>query len=571
MDAIEELRSEHGQLRAWVDQLERALPVAETCLPAVSVRVTALADLLASHLQKEFLLIGLVSEPLDATGASAPARLAQDVARERERLHRLGAQLAAATPRNAAPLVEELREAVRQLRHAWAEEESGVFPLLERAVPPAAQPDALHLFHLLSDRGASASVADSQKPPVGVPELLWQACDAMMVIDEERRILAVNPAMERLMGHAASELVGRQQCSALFACHTDTGCSLSEQPARCPGIRAMRRGRPVEAATYLIRTPASRTVPVCASYTPLPAGPNGKVCALAVLRDVRVLQRQERRLLRQATTDLLTGLPNRASFLRSLSEHLARARRLPVPCAVAMADLDGFKAYNDRHGHHAGDALLAAIAGQLTAGHRGADTVARFGGDEFVLCVPDADAATAMAAAERLRKVIAEAAPSDPPVTISFGVAACPDDGEAAEALLAKADERLYAAKRRGGNRVVGPAYGPERRRHRRHDVALPVRFADEALEEGVTRDIGLGGLRCYVSAPVTEPPVVGRVVRIALPVPPEFRDLLPTEDLSGFVRVLRAQPLGRVLAGRQRFELAFTFADDARVTPALR
>lgn len=564
MDAIEELRFEHGQLRGWVDQLERALPVAETCLPAVSARVTTLADLLAKHLQKEFLLIGLVSESLDATGVSTPARLAQDVARERERLHRLGAQLAAA-PKNAAPLVEELREAVRHLRQIWAAEESGVFPLLERTVPPAAQPDALHLFHLLSECGGPAPATPQEAPP-GVPELLWQACDAMMVIDDQRRILAVNPAMERLMGHAASELVGRQQCSALFACHTDTGCSLAEQADRCPGMRAMRRGRPVEAATYLIRTPAGRTVPICASYTPLPARADGTVCALAVLRDVRVLQRQERRLLRQATTDLLTGLPNRASFLRGFSEHLARARRLPAPCAVAMADLDGFKAYNDRHGHHAGDALLAAIAGQLMAGHRGAEMVARFGGDEFVLCFPDADAGTAMAAAERLRKVVAEAAPADPPVTISFGVAVCPDDGQAAEELLAKADERLYAAKRRGGNRVVGPAYGVERRQHRRHDVTLPVRFAGEAFEEGVTRDISLGGLRCYVSSPVIEPPVVGRVIQMTLPVPPEFRDILPVEDFSGSVRVLRVQPLGRVLAGRQRFELALALEAGAGV-----
>lgn len=555
MDAVEELRSEHGQLRRWVDQLECTLPVAEACLPLVSARVTALADLLARHLQKEFLLIGLVSEPLDVTGASVPAQLAQEVAREREQLHRLGAQLADA-PRNAAPLVEELGEVVRHLRQTWAAEESSVFPLLERMVPPVAQPDAQHLFHLLSDRGRRAPASPPEVLP-GVPELLWQACDAMMVIDAQRRILAVNPAMERLMGHAASELVGQQQCSALLACHTDTGCSLAEQPGRCPGMRAMHRGRPVEAATYLIRTPAGRTVPVCASYTPLPTGPDGTVCALAVLRDVRVLQRQERRLLRQATTDLLTGLPNRASFLRSFSEHLARARRVPAPCAVAMADLDGCQAYNDRHGHHAGDALLAAIAGQLAAGHRGADIVARFGGDEFVLCLSDADGAIAMAAAERLRKFVAETSPADPPVTISFGVAVCPDDGQAAEALLAKADERLYAAKRRGGNRVVGPAHAVERRRHRRHDVALPVRFAAEALEEGLTRDLSLGGLRCYASAPVTEPPVVGRVIRMALPIPHEFHDLLPAEDLSGFVRVLRVQPLGRVLSGRQRFELA--------------
>ncbi|GEM_PF-6289713 len=444
MDAIQELWFEHGQLRGWVDQLERALPVAETCLPAVSVRVTTLADLLARHLQKEFLLIGLVSESLDAAGTLAPpARLAQDVARERERLRRLGAQLAAATPRNAAPLVEELGKVVRHLRQTLAAEESGVFPLLERAVPPAAQPDALHLFHLLSDCSGPAPVSPPETLP-GVPDLL-----------------------------------------------------------------------------------------------------------------------------RQATMDLLTGLPNRASFLRSLPEHLARARRVPAPCAIAMADLDGFKTYNDRYGHHAGDALLAAIAGQLAAGHRGADLVARFGGDEFVLCIPDADGATAMAAAERLRKIVAEMAPADPPVTISFGVAVCPDDGQAVEALLAKADERLYAAKRRGGNRVVGPAYASEQRRHRRHDVALPVGFAAEAFEEGITRDIGLGGLRCYVSAPMIEPPVVGRVIRMALPVPTELRDRLSAEDFSGFVRVLRVQPLGRVLAGRQRFELALAFETGASLRAA--
>lgn len=162
---------------------------------------------------------------------------------------------------------------------------------------------------------------------------------------------------------------------------------------------------------------------------------------------------------RLANIDPLTGLGNRAAMLRKLSIECERNSRNRQACCVAILDLDHFKTVNDRFGHHAGDTVLRSIASLLAASVRPYDEVFRYGGDEFVLCLPNADLRTAWAVVERLR--LRAASWSVPikhadalKVTLSIGVAPLsPAPGVTAS--LELADAALYAAKARGRNALV--------------------------------------------------------------------------------------------------------------------
>ena len=160
--------------------------------------------------------------------------------------------------------------------------------------------------------------------------------------------------------------------------------------------------------------------------------------------------------MRQARSDPLTGLANRAAFLEACFKEIKRASRHSGKLAVAMMDLDGFKGYNDQHGHLAGDELLKGITQRLQVGRRATDLVARYGGDEFALLLPETDAAGAVTLTERLCHGVARA---HPPMTLSIGVAVYPEDGTSTESLLSRADRRLYQAKEVGGNRVISPSW----------------------------------------------------------------------------------------------------------------
>ena len=148
-----------------------------------------------------------------------------------------------------------------------------------------------------------------------------------------------------------------------------------------------------------------------------------------------------------ARTDPLTGVPNRRVWEEELPRELERARRMGTGMCVAMIDLDNFKAYNDRHGHQAGDLVLKEAASAWRAEVRSTDLLARYGGEEFVLLLPTCALEDAIRIVERLRLVT-------PLVTCSVGLA-CWDFQEASEELVERADQALYAAKAEGRNRYV--------------------------------------------------------------------------------------------------------------------
>lgn len=168
------------------------------------------------------------------------------------------------------------------------------------------------------------------------------------------------------------------------------------------------------------------------------------------------------RLAEQSTTDGLTGIPNRRRFDEVAAVEWQRAQRQKTMLAVGLVDVDFFKAYNDHHGHIAGDECLRALARALAGAVRvGGDFVARFGGEEFVVLIPGRDESEAIGALQRLRTIVqslalphGHSAVADV-VTVSIGMAAAvPGPGDRFAELLGRADARLYRAKESGRNRV---------------------------------------------------------------------------------------------------------------------
>ena len=161
----------------------------------------------------------------------------------------------------------------------------------------------------------------------------------------------------------------------------------------------------------------------------------------------------------RATHDELTGLPNRATVIETLTKELSRSGRIGRAMAVVMVDIDHFKAINDAHGHLAGDAVLAATAGRMLQLLRPYDTIGRFGGEEFLLVIPECGRDDALLVAERLCAGIADhAVPHEGAmlsVTLSAGVAwAAADRIPGIDTMIAVADQALYRAKAAGRNCV---------------------------------------------------------------------------------------------------------------------
>jgi diguanylate cyclase (GGDEF)-like protein len=173
----------------------------------------------------------------------------------------------------------------------------------------------------------------------------------------------------------------------------------------------------------------------------------------------RLVDAQER-LQFEATHDVLTGLSNRRAILEDLEEELERQQRTGNSVCVLMADADHFKKINDAYGHSVGDEVLREVGERMTAALRRYDSLGRYGGEEFLVILPQCDGNSALASAERLRKAVADLPVSTNAgpirVTVSIGLIAAEGSSEGVDCstLLSKVDEALYRAKTYGRNRV---------------------------------------------------------------------------------------------------------------------
>lgn len=172
----------------------------------------------------------------------------------------------------------------------------------------------------------------------------------------------------------------------------------------------------------------------------------------------RQLELQRAELETLATRDPLTGLFNRREFVRQAQEELARAQRQGTALSLLMVDLDHFKSINDRFGHPVGDEVLRHVARLMTHAIRKTDRVARFGGEEFVLLLPDTPEADALHLANKLRQTLADTpiVSLGIPVTASIGLACMPESTvQTLDALLQHTDRAMYQAKHQGRNQTV--------------------------------------------------------------------------------------------------------------------
>lgn len=329
--------------------------------------------------------------------------------------------------------------------------------------------------------GLLATIVDTA--PVGI-----------IVIDPTGRILLVNIEIESLLGYDRGELLGRPVELLVPQANRGEHARWRERFQNHPDTRLMGRGRDVSACckdgseviVEVALRPLDTELGVMVVATLVDVSERRRLHELTrragELLETRVrertaelenalrtnesllgdLERQRLTLEQLSREDPLTGLSNRREFERRLTEEIQRAERLDMPLSVAMLDLDHFKNVNDRFGHAVGDLVLQRVAALIRRQIRVIDVLARHGGEEFALVIPATRPEDSVELCERIRQSFHEFAwhtlhPGlTAPVTISIGVAHW-RRGTDAKSVLDEADRNLYAAKRKGRDRVVAP------------------------------------------------------------------------------------------------------------------
>ncbi|MHC4861047.1 MAG: GGDEF domain-containing protein, partial [Planctomycetota bacterium] len=172
------------------------------------------------------------------------------------------------------------------------------------------------------------------------------------------------------------------------------------------------------------------------------------------------LGRQAAKLRALAAMDELTGVNNRRNLMKLLQKEIDRAKRYGSPLSAVMVDIDHFKKFNDTYGHQAGDTILTEVAQLITAASRDIDIIGRYGGEEFLVILPETHVDQAIVYAERLRAGVehfgkqSQKAFPRCPLTISVGVTALTRERDGIEQVVRRVDHALYAATERGRNRV---------------------------------------------------------------------------------------------------------------------
>jgi diguanylate cyclase (GGDEF)-like protein/PAS domain S-box-containing protein len=280
--------------------------------------------------------------------------------------------------------------------------------------------------------------------------ILSSIADGVLSTDHLGRVNFINPIGEDLLGKRSSQ-IARKNLEEVFLIQ-------DEETGKVTGItkEIISSGLPNNRNLYLLRR--EDRIPVELKASLIKNEQNEIVGSVLIFRDITLRKLQEERLSYLAIHDSLTGLPNRLLFIDRLKMSLEQAKRKKLKVGVLMLDLDFFKTINDTYGHSFGDLVLIKAAKRLSQLLRKSDTVARFGGDEFMVLLGElSSVSTGLRVADRIvqafnlpfsiegRAIIS---------TASIGLAIFPDDGEETEELIKKADIALYAAKEAGRNNV---------------------------------------------------------------------------------------------------------------------
>ena len=279
--------------------------------------------------------------------------------------------------------------------------------------------------------------------------------------DRDGRITAANSAAQRILGLSLDQLQGRSSIDPRWQALREDGSGFPGD--QHPAMVALRTGQPVNDVLMGVAVPDRGYAWLLVNAMPLYR--NGEIDQVyASFEDItqRVLLSKELQL--QATTDFLTGAANRRRLMERLQVEVDRVHRHPATrCSVLAIDLDLFKRVNDTRGHAAGDAVLRHVTRLMQQCTRQNDLVARSGGEEFTLLLPDTDGPEALVLAERLRARLADEAVvvlgQAVPQTVSIGIGLIAATDTTPDPVLARADAALYLAKKAGRNtvRLAGP------------------------------------------------------------------------------------------------------------------
>ncbi|BAN34039.1 PAS/PAC sensor-containing diguanylate cyclase/phosphodiesterase [Sulfuricella denitrificans skB26] len=283
-------------------------------------------------------------------------------------------------------------------------------------------------------------------------EITSELGDGIYVLDRNGQLTFMNKAAEHLLGWTEAELLGQ---NAHEAFHYQKPDGSHVPVCDCPVYQSIHSGETYRILEDYFTCKDGTLFPVSFVAAPLHRG--GEITgSVAAFQDITERKQAEARIHHMAHHDMLTGLPNRVLLADRLVLALAQARRYGRLLTLIFLDLDHFKQINDTLGHDVGDELLKAVAARLVECVREADTVARMGGDEFVILLPE----TAKAGdAEIVARKVIEAVnlplmigSHELHITTSVGIALYPRDGEETQTLMKNADTAMYRAKESGRN-----------------------------------------------------------------------------------------------------------------------
>ena len=343
---------------------------------------------------------------------------------------------------------------------AFAEEEAGV-PLKLR--PLNAMPiDVLMVVRALDSQNNSYMVEcrdisnyikaseDARKREQRLANVLGAVRDAIITIDQKGNVQSINAAGERIFGYPKTHVLGQNIKMLMpkqYADHHDNYLDRYVTTGESEIINSSMEfeGQHANGAIF----------PIELTVTEMREG-NQRLFT-GVIRDITERKKALEKIHHLAHHDALTNLPNRNLYIERVERAIYRAERSNKPLALMFVDLDKFKPINDELGHEAGDAVLKTVAERMLSCVRQSDTVARFGGDEFVAILENLDCAGS--AAVVAKKVISKLTdsipvPGDKHATVgaSIGISIFPEDGATMDELARAADEAMYAVKEEGRN-----------------------------------------------------------------------------------------------------------------------
>ncbi len=273
---------------------------------------------------------------------------------------------------------------------------------------------------------------------------------AIVITNAKQEIVYVNPAFGVITGYGEDEVLGKTP-------HFLQGPETS-QATRVAIREALAARKPIQVEIQNYHK-SGRPYWIDLSIVPVRDDEAEVTHYVALEADITERKKAEHEIARIAMEDHLTGLANRRAAEDRLELEWGRARRDRGNFAIAIADIDRFKLVNDQYGHHVGDQVLKHVAEVMASNLRGGDWIARWGGEEFMVCFHDMDRRGALTAAERLRKQVKAKpimlAQGELPATVSMGVALYGAEHADIESMLAQADALLYEAKHAGRDKVM--------------------------------------------------------------------------------------------------------------------